>query len=201
MRRTSLLFLAASVALLMLLAPAAGLAETAGHGADGGHGEHHGINWMNLFWKTVNFAIFFGALAYFLAKPIKAFLRTRSRNITQELDDARDERDQAQAELAEARSKVENLEQELAELKARGAREAEALGASLAEQTQAECERIEKQTARDLEMMGQTARRELREYAAELAIETAERLVREAINDEDRRRILTASLARVGGEQ
>jgi len=199
MRRTSLLFLAASVVLLMLLAPATGLAETAGHGD--GHGEHHGINWMNLFWKTVNFAIFFGALAYFLAKPIKAFLRTRSQGITDELNEARKAADDAQAELAEAKSKVENLEQELAELKAKGGREAEALGAALTEQTQVECERIEKQAARDLEVMGQTARRELREYAAELAIETAEQLVREAINDEDRRRILTASLARVGGEQ
>jgi F-type H+-transporting ATPase subunit b len=198
MRRTSLIFLAATVVLLMLLAPTLSLAETGGHGGDG---EHHGINWGTLFWKTVNFIIFFGVLGYFLAKPIASFLRSRSENITNELNEARDARDQAQAELADARSKVANLEQELAEMRAKGGRNAEEMGRSMVAQAQAECERIEKQTAKDLDQMGKTARRQLREYAAELSIETAEKLVRESINDEDRGRILTASLERVGGEK
>ncbi len=172
-----------------------------GTAATRGHGEHHGINWGTLFWKTVNFIIFFGALGYFLAKPIAAFLRSRSENITKELDDARDARDQAQAELAEARSKVANLEQELAEMRAKGGHDAEELGRNMVAQAQAECQRIERQAAKDLDQMGKSARRQLREYAAELSIETAEKLVREAINDEDRGRILTASLERVGGEK
>ncbi len=86
-------------------------------------------------------------------------------------------------------------------MRAKGEASAEELGRNLVAQTQAECERIEQQTARDLETMGKTARSQLREYAAELAIETAEQLVREAINDDDRGRILTASLERVGGEK
>jgi F-type H+-transporting ATPase subunit b len=187
--------------LLLLPAPTAALAQEAGHGGDAGPGEQHGFNWVTLFWKTVNFIIFFGALGYFLAKPIAAFLRSRSANITRELDDARDARDRARAELAEARSKVANLEQELAELRAKGGHDAEELGKNMVAQTQAECERIERQAAKDLDQMGKSARRRLREYAAELSIETAEKLVREAINDEDRGRILTASLERVGGEK
>lgn len=200
MRRTSLIVLAAAVVLLMLLAPTASLAEEAGHGGDGG-GEHHGINWGTLFWKAVNFIIFFGALGYFLAKPIASFLRSRSENITNELNDARDARDRAQAELAEAKSKVENLEQELAEMRAKGEGDAEELGRTMVAQARAECERIEGQAAKDLETMGKTARQKLREYAADLSIDTAEKLVREAINDEDHGRILTASLERVGGEK
>lgn len=201
MRRTSLIVLAAAVVLLMLLAPTASLAEEAGQVGDGGQGEHHGINWGTLFWKAVNFIIFFGALGFFLKKPIASFLRCRSENITTELNEARDERDTAQAELAEAKSKVQNLEQELAEMRAKGEGDAEELGRNLVAQAQAECGRIERQAAKDLETMGQTARRRLREYAAELSIDTAEKLVREAINDEDRGRILTASLERVGGEK
>jgi len=201
MRRTSLIVLAATVVLLMLLAPAAGLAEEAGHGGDGGPGEHHGINWGTLFWKAVNFIIFFGALGFFLKKPIASFLRSRSENITNELNEACDARDTAQAELAEAKSKVQNLEQELAEMRAKGEGDAEGLGRNLVAQAHSECERIERQAAKDLETMGKTARRRLREYAAELSIDTAEKLVREAINDEDRERILTASLERVGGEK
>ncbi len=200
MRRTPLIILAATVVLLVLLAPTVVLAETGGQGGDGA-AEHHGVNWGTLFWKTVNFIVFFGALGYFLAKPIAAFLRSRSENITKELDDARDARDQAQAELAEARSKVANLEQELAEMRAKGGHDAEELGKKMVAQAQAECERIEKQAARDLDQMGKSARRQLRDYAAELSIETAEKLVREAINDKDRGRILTASLERVGGEK
>ncbi len=69
MRRTSLIVFATAVVLLMLFAPTMVLAEEAGHGD---HGEHHGINWGTLFWKTVNFIIFFGALGYFLAKPVAA---------------------------------------------------------------------------------------------------------------------------------
>jgi len=201
MRRMSLIFLAASVVLLMLLAPTVGLAETGGHGEAEGHGEHHGINWGTLFWKTVNFIIFFGAMGYFLAKPIGSFLRSRSENITNELKEAEDARDQAQAELAEAKSKVANLEQELTEMRAKGERDAEEIGRNMVAQAQAECERIEKQAATDLDTMGKSARRQLREYAAQLSIETAEKLVRDAINDEDQARILTASLERVGGEQ
>jgi len=189
-----MLFIVPALFLLLLLTPADLFAEEAGHG------EHHAYNWMNFFWKILNFVIFFGALGYFLAKPIGGFLRSRSLNITKELEEARAARDKAQAELTEVRRQLEGLEQEMEGIKEKAARDSETLSQEIADQTRAECERIEKQAEKDLETMGARARRDLREHAAQLSIETAEALIRDAINDKDRGRILAASLEQVGGE-
>ena len=88
MRRTSLIVIATAVVLLMLFAPGMALAEEAGQGD---HGEHHGINWGTLFWKTVNFIIFFGALGYFLPLLwLNSITRRRQSELQRALPDGLD---------------------------------------------------------------------------------------------------------------
>lgn len=192
-----------AASLAALVASTAALAEEAAHGG-GGH-EPHVANWWGvgpeyahapaLGFVMITFAVFVGALVYFLRPRIGVLLENRADTVKKAIEEARRAKDAAEARAREAEQKLQSLETEMKRLKA-----------DFEQQGQAELERVEKlaheaaaRISRDAEETiaaeAERARLTLRGEAARLALELAEEKIRGALGADDDARLQKALIA------
>lgn len=196
--------LAAMLLLLLLLAPTAVAQQpdhsqpTTGDAAPGvaaepvehaDEEEHHSV-WAGLLWPTVNFAILFGGLWYFLKAPMATYLRDRHSTIRKELVDAAQVTSTASAQLAEIERKLQALPGEIDALRRRGAEEIAAEEERIARQAAAERERLLEQTRREIDLQLRLAKHALVEHAAELAVGLAGDRIQQQMTPADQERLV-----------
>jgi F-type H+-transporting ATPase subunit b len=174
--------------------PTAKGAEPVGHGAAAQHGEAAGHGSEHVVRDTiarlVNFLILVGALTYFLKTPIGSYLASRSAQIRQDLVTAAETRRTASAQLEAIQQQLGALPAELAALQARGEEDVRAEQARIAQAAAAERTRLMEQTRREIEMRLRMARRELTEYAAQLAVGVARERIARTITPDDQLRLV-----------
>lgn len=145
--------------------------------------------------KWFNFAILAGALLFFLWKPFQQFFESRASGIKKSLEDARAARAHAGHELSKVREKLGQLEQEVAALKKAAAVEAEAERHRILTEAHAEAEQLIAAAQEEVERLMKRGRKELREYAAALAVQMAEQKIRAQIRPEDQGMLFKQFLA------
>jgi F0F1-type ATP synthase membrane subunit b/b' len=156
--------------------------------AEEGHGSEHAVR--DMVARLLNFGILVGALAYFLKAPIATYLSGRSTQIRQDLVAAAELRRTATAQLEQIQQKLGALPAELAALKARGEEDVQAEKVRIAQAAAAERERLVDQTRREIDMRLRLARRELTEYAAQLAVSVAQDRITRTITPDDQLRLV-----------
>ena len=168
MKRFSLFFLAALPALLA--------AEQAGAEAP-----HDMTPWL---WA--NFLILMGALAWLGVKHGGPFLQARQETIAKGISDAVATKADADQRVAKVDARLANLDAEIATLKTQMIEEQQQESKRLADRNTAEIARIQQQMQQEIESAGKSARIELQAHAAKLAVDLAERKLRDRMNDETR---------------
>jgi F-type H+-transporting ATPase subunit b len=162
---------------------------------------------INLFWvavSAINFLLFFAIIWTFAFKPVSKMLGDRRARIEQGLQDAeqaRRDRDSAEAErvatLTEARREANEIISR-AQKVAQESRDADIAA------TREELERMRVRAAADIEAEKARAIADLRGEVADLALAAAGRVVGETMSDERQRRLvqefLTADAGRSGGD-
>ena len=162
-------------------------------------GEEPATTAMDWVWRVVNFGIIVGALAYFLAKPLKSFLKKRIEDIEASLAEAKAAREEALKRLADVQARLKDKDSEIQSL----VKVAENNGKKEKDEIIKEAERVSLEilaSAReniDSELI--KAKDALRREAALMAVELAEKMVKENISKEDQARILEEYIAKVGG--
>jgi F-type H+-transporting ATPase subunit b len=163
-------------------------------------GEGGGLwSFSMLLWRVINTALLIGLLVYFVRKPLSKFFSERKAQIQRDLEEAREQQRRAEELLGEYRQKLAGMEQEL-----------EKLRAELKKSSDAENQKMiagaEKMAAATVEAARLAAEQEVRNAkialkneAADLALQLAETLIREKINDADRQKIVEEYLVKVGG--
>ncbi len=188
-------YMKALVPILLLLLLFAGTAFASAEGAEGGGSWS---SWM-LLWRVINTAALIGLLVYFLKKPMVNFFSERHAQIQKDLEDAKEQRDRAERTIAEYEKKIGEMGRELDKMrdelrKAAGVESekvvsnADRMAASMVESAKVAAE----QEVRKAKMI-------LKNEAVGLAVELAESLIREKINEDDRKRIVEEYLVKVGG--
>ena len=168
-------------ALLFVFTLTAAASQEPAHEAPAG--EHaaeaeHGLS--ALLWPTANFLVLCGALYYFMRTPFTEYLSGRSSQIRKDLVDASELNRAATAQLAEVDRKMQALPGELDALKTRGKQEIVAEEERIAAAAAADRARLLTQTRREIDVRLQTAKRDLSDHAADLALNLAtQRLTRE----------------------
>jgi F-type H+-transporting ATPase subunit b len=162
--------------------------------------EHHSV-WAGLLWPTVNFAILFGGLWYFLKTPLATYLRDRHTAIRRDLVEAAQVSATAQAQLAELDRKLQALPGEIEALRHRGSEEIAAEEARIAKLAAAERERLLEQTRREIDLQLRLAKRELVEHTADLAVQLAGSRIQQQITPSDQDRIVERYLNSVGHDR
>ncbi len=153
--------------------------EAPGEGHGGGHEEGPGI-----IWKWANFAILAGGLGYLISKNAGPFFATRSQQIRQDMVDSQEARRQAEARAADVDRRLAALDAEIAALRSDSQREAQAETERLARHAAAEVAKIQAHAEQEIASAGKAARTDLKRYSAELAIDLAEKRLRDRMNPE-----------------
>jgi F-type H+-transporting ATPase subunit b len=159
-----------------------------GEASEEAHGSEHVVR--DTIARLFNFAILVGVLVYFLKTPIAGYLAGRGAQIRQDLVTAAEMRKTATAQLEEIHQKLNALPAELAALKTRGEEDVRAEKVRMAQAAAAERERLIGQTRREIDMRLRLARRELTEYAAQLAVSVAQERIARTITPDDQLRLV-----------
>ena len=148
-------------------------------------------------YKIINFVILVGGLAYLLRKPLVEFLAQRSAAIRKSLDDGRKALEVSQVQLRAVEEKLAHLQEEIAAFRAAATREMEGERKHLQEMAAAEAEKMLQATRAEMEIATKAAMLELRQYAGQQAVELAEQMIRERLDEGGRQRLLNQFLAKL----
>ena len=148
-------------------------------------------------WQIVNLVLFLGVLVFFVAKPMAAAFRKRQLEVEERRKQAERQRAEVDRLSVEIRERTARLETEIEEIRRQGIAEGESARAALSARAREEADRVSRQAAEEIERRLAAAKMELRQAAADLTASAASEIVSREITDEDRRRLLSESVARV----
>jgi F-type H+-transporting ATPase subunit b len=153
------------------------------HGAEGKK-EAEGEGGALELWKWANFAVLAGGLGFLIGKNAGPMFAARSKQIRKDLIEADEARKEAEARASAVERRLANLEAEVAALRSEAAREAQSETERLQRQTAAEMEKIQAHALSEIAGAGKAARLELKRYSAELAVGLAEKKIRDRMTPE-----------------
>lgn len=167
------------------------------HGAEGAAAEHHGNDWMNFFWRVLNFVVFLGIIWFAAGKKIVGFFSSRRYNIETELDELAKRKEEAEKKLADVERNIANVQSErekiIEEFKAQG----EALKASIVEKAEQQAELIKRQAQLTAEQEAKYAMENMRKELAEMITQAAEKALEEKLTKEEHEKLIDKYLTKV----
>ena len=168
--------------------------------AEGGHDAHGGVHnaWTsNDTWKTLNFGIL--AIGVFIIgrNVLPSFFNSRAQAIEDEIKTLEQEKVQAEKKLAEYQAKFKNLDQESKQIVADYIKQGEEAKVRILAEAKAQADKLEETAKRNIEQEFKSARTQLQQEIAELAMDKAEEVVKASISSEDQDRLVDDYLKKV----
>jgi len=223
MRRARVCGVAATLLLLAASGPARAEEPGAeGHGprpelehgsdtpADHGGGPRLLDNWFSLSFgegkehqngpfgfAILNFAVLVAIFVKFGRRPLADYLQQRHVSIRKDMEEASALNREARQKLQEIEGKLASLDSDIAAIKQSVAEDAEREKQHIIKTAEAEAERIVKQADETLVREIRRAHRRLEAEAVDAAMKAAERLIRQRLTPEDRRRLDQEYLAQI----
>lgn len=171
----------------------------AAHGESGAaHAQKKVLGIPEWIWKLVNLILFWGLLGYFIIGPVRKGLAARSDKIRQDIADASDRRHKADQFAAQVDERLRKLESEVASILDRARAEGERQKNEMVASAEAEAAKILATARLEVDVRVKQARKELTDYAGDLAADRARRLLEETFTDADRRRLFEESVKKMG---
>ena len=155
----------------------------------------------DLIIKIINFSLLVVALGYLLRKPAREFFSQRSEDIRKALEEGRAALEKSQAQLSAVEEKLKHLEEEIAGFKASAEKEMEAERKRLAEESVREAEKILEMTRVRIDSATRAAKLELRTSTARQALQLAEQMIRDRMDDAARQRLVSQFISTLGSKE
>jgi F0F1-type ATP synthase membrane subunit b/b' len=135
-----------------------------------------------LGWKWANFIILVIGLGYLIGKYLPPVFSSRTEEIQKGIVEAQAMKRDAEQRAAEMEKKLAALGDEIEKFSAQAHAEMEQEGARIAENTRRSLEKLQHQAELEIETAGKIAQRQLRGYAAQLALDLAETRIRKMLD-------------------
>lgn len=162
----------------------------------GGHGEAH-FTWKDWLWPVVNFAILLFILIFFGRKPLSEFFKKRTEMIEQSIKEATEAKEIASKTLEEVRERLKNTDSEIEKIletaRKSGEKEKEAI---IAEGHKLK-EKIIEQAKSNIEFELQKARETIKSEASLLALELAEKEIKEKLGQKEQESLIDDYIKRL----
>ena len=191
--RNKKIMTAAAVSIVLLAASTALAAS-----AEGGHHVDSGVLIKDFLYRSLNFVLMFGLLAFFVTKPIKNGLATRREGIEKALDDAKKAQEDAEAKFAEYDSKLAKASAEIDDIYQSIKREGELERDKTIAAAKEMAVKIEQEAHKSAELEVARAKTELRQEAVKMAIEIAGDVLNKNFTAEDHSRLVDEYMQKVG---
>lgn len=164
--------------------------------AAGGGGEVH-YTWKDWLWPVVNFSILILVLYFAGRKPISAYFKGRTEMIEKSLKEATEAKELAQKTLDEVRARFNSTDQEIEQIieaaRKSGEKEKEAI---IAEGERLK-EKIVEQAKANIDFELQKAKETIKSDAALMAIELAEKEIREKLGQKEQESLIDDYIKRL----
>jgi F-type H+-transporting ATPase subunit b len=154
-----------SVSAILLVCAASARAEESGNAAT----EH-----LSGIFKWINFAIVAALILWVFAKKLPPVFRRNAENISSAITKATAAKVEAERQLREAETKLASLQKEVTALRAEGQQEAVAEAERIRAATLSDEQKIGVAAKAEIEAAERAARKELKDLAAQLALDGAE---------------------------
>lgn len=175
-----------------------GIASVAVAAGGGGHEVSPEELQKDFIFRIVNTSILFGAIAFFVIKPIKKALKGRSEGIEKALKEAQEAKDAAEAKFAEYDEKLTKASSEIEDIYNSIRKAGEAEKENILTNSQKTAEKIEADAEKAAAREVSKARTELRKEASKLSLELAEDLLKKNVGGADQKRLVDEYLKTVG---
>ncbi|MGZ4858152.1 MAG: ATP synthase F0 subunit B [Candidatus Angelobacter sp.] len=162
---------------------------------------HTGLTNDQAYWLCIglNFAVIFVAIAGLMRKMLPGYFSGRTATIQKGIEEARKMSEDARRRLAEVEGRLSRLDTEIAGMRREADENAKAEEQRLLAAGEEERRRIVASAEQEIEMAANAARRELKSYVAELAVQLAEKKIRVSKDtDEALVRAFTAQMGKDG---
>ncbi|MBV6508921.1 MAG: ATP synthase subunit b [Acidimicrobiales bacterium] len=155
---------------------------------------------LEVLWGSIAFLVVVAVLYKFAWGPLIRAMHGRTERIGGEMDDARAERDTAEAGLEEIRAKVAESKREAARIIEDARRAADAMTTELAERAEAEAADVKRRAESDLETAREQAFVDLEGELSRLAVGAAEVVVVNTLDDAAQQQLIDDYINRVGAQ-
>ncbi|MSO20088.1 MAG: hypothetical protein EXQ56_06420 [Acidobacteria bacterium] len=165
-------------------------------------GEHAGGEEHSLFAEVshyLNFAVLAGLIIYGIKKGLIPFLNERARLIREDMLRSSEAIEQSNLRLKAMEERMGNLDRELAKMKQSGMEEARLERARIEKEAETEATKILANASMEMESAVKAARQELQGFASELALNVAERKIKESLTPQSEKLILNSFIDRLAG--
>jgi F-type H+-transporting ATPase subunit b len=162
---------------------------------------HTGLTTNQAYWLCfgLNFAVIFFAIAGLMRKMLPGYFKGRTTTIQKGIEEARKMSEDARRRLAEVEGRLSRLDADIAAMQRDADENAKAEEQRLLAAGEEERRRIVTSAEQEIEMAANSARRELKAYVADLAVELAEKKIRVSKDtDEALVRAFTAQMGKDG---
>lgn len=166
----------------------------------GGEEAAHVPLWKDYMWKIINFGILIIILFKFAKKPFQSFLKQRTELIEKTLKEAKEAKELAQKALQEVEEKLKVKDQEIEKILSAAKRSGEEEHERLVGEGDKLKEKILEQAKVNIEYELKHAKEAIKAEAVELAIEIAEKKLKEKLTKKEQERLLEESLMKIGGK-
>ncbi|MEO8276119.1 MAG: F0F1 ATP synthase subunit B [Thermoanaerobaculia bacterium] len=161
---------------------------------EGGQGGPFEGNIGNALWTLVIFFLVIVVLGKFAWKPILGGLQQREEFIRSSLNQAKLDREAAEARLKEYTDKLVSARSEATAIVDEARRDAEAVKRRFQEETQAEANRTIERAKREIGLAKETAVKELYTLTAQLTTQVAGKILEREIKPADHERLIRDSI-------
>ncbi|MDF1577100.1 MAG: ATP synthase F0 subunit B [Desulfurivibrionaceae bacterium] len=169
--------------------------------ASGGEGGIPKEKWMDLLWRTLNFAGLLIILVWALKKPIANALTSRRRGIIEKFEDLEAQKREAERIYKEYEAKLTGIEQEVQAIIRSAVQQGEAEKARIIDEANRAAEDIQRQAEMAVQHELAGAKLRLRSEIAEQAVRMAEDLLKQNLKETDQAVLVEDYLEKVGALQ
>ena len=165
--------------------------------ASGAEGAGEGIGaWI---WKIINFAILVTILVLGFRKPFAAFLKQRTETIEKTLSEARQARELAEAALKEVEERLKYKEKELEDIISNARISGEAEKEAIVKEAERLSVKAIEQARTNIDIELKEARAAIRAEAVGLAMELAEKKIKDKLGASEQEKLIEESLLKLEG--
>lgn len=134
-----------------------------------------GLTIDQAYWASVvfNFAVVLGLIVFLLRKKLPVAFKSRTESIQRSIEEAGKASEEARRRLSEVEGRLSRLDIEIAQMRAEADDSAKTEEQRLRHASEDERKRIVQSAEQEINMAAGAARRELKSYAAELAVDLA----------------------------
>jgi F-type H+-transporting ATPase subunit b len=142
-----------------------------------------GIDVTKAYWVSIilNFLVIAALIVFALKSSLPTLFRERTAAIQKGLEEARRASAEASARLTEIESRLARLDVEINEMRAKSEQDAQAEDGRMRAATEEERRKIVENSEQEIAAAANAARRDLKQFAAELAVSLAEKKI--SVND------------------